>query len=168
MLLKQLLNIVLPMKPNEKNVNYLGMFQNSYFTTTTCSVLNSNLCWELSNISLIFCIHLFFFSFSSLRNDASFTQTHVQRVRSSPTQDGDNSTIEFYVTYPDGSTMSEEVLILIMSAKIASIGTNTKMDLELVTPEIPTPRPPTVSENENAVSVVLVNFQANEVSKSRN
>ena len=109
---------------------------------------------------------IFIFSFFFKRNDASFTLAHVQRVEGSPSQDGDNTAIEFYVTYPDGTTMSEEVLILIMNEKLASIGTCAKMNLTLVTPEIPT-RLPIDLEIENAVSVVLANFQADQVCKSR-
>ena len=95
-------------------------------------------------------------------NDVSFTQTHVQRVQGSPTQDGDDSEIEFYVTYPGAGTMSADVLILIMTAKIASIGTCAKMNLVLVIPEIATPPPANESEIENAVCVLLANFLPNE------
>ena len=73
----------------------------------------------------------------SCRNDASFTFAHIQCVPGSPTQNGTNASIEFYAEYPGGGTMSQEILILIMSQQLDSIGSNVQLDLGLVTIIVP-------------------------------
>ena len=98
------------------------------------------------------------------RNDASFTFAHIQRVPVSPTQNGTNASIEFYVEYPGGGTMSQEILILIMSQQLDSIGSNVQLDLGLVTIIVlETPPPPTEDNTGNAVTVVLKDFDADQV-----
>ena len=100
----------------------------------------------------------------SFRNDASFTFAHIQRVPGSPTQNGTNASIEFYVEYPGGGTMSQEILILIMSQQLDSIGSNVQLDLGLVTIIVlETPPPPTEDNTGNAVTVVLKDFDADQV-----
>ena len=100
----------------------------------------------------------------SFRNDASFTFAHIQRVPGSPTQNGTNVSIEFYVEYPGGGTMSQEILILIVSQQLDSIGSNVQLDLGLVTIIVPeTPPPPTEDNTGNAVTVVLKDFDADQV-----
>ena len=64
--------------------------------------------------------------------------------------------------------MSRKILILILSEKIGSIGRNAELNLSLVTTPPPTPRPTTPEDRENAISVVLKNFQADKVRYSKN
>lgn len=89
---------------------------------------------------------------------------HVQRVPGSPTQNDTNAHIEFYVDYPGGGTMPQEILILIMSQQLNSIGSDAQLDLVLVTVIVPeTPPPPTEDNTGNAVTVVLKDFEADQV-----
>ncbi len=64
--------------------------------------------------------------------------------------------------------MSKVILGVIMSTKIDSIGINTKLSLSFEFTEPPTPPPPTPGAEENAISVLLKNFQANKVRYARN
>jgi hypothetical protein len=68
------------------------------------------------------------------------------------------------VDYPGGGTMRREILILIMSQKLDSIETDTELSLALVTSTEPK-SPPSPSEDNvvNSVSVVLKNFEADQV-----
>jgi hypothetical protein len=68
------------------------------------------------------------------------------------------------VDYPGGGTMRREILILIMSQKLDSIETDTELSLALVT-SIELKSPPSPSEDNvvNSVSVVLKNFEADQV-----
>lgn len=100
----------------------------------------------------------------SFRNNAAFTSSLVQRVPGSPNQNGGDAEIEFYVKYPDGSTMSQQLLLLIINEKLTSITTNTGFALTVVTTiQVVTPPPPTSDNTANAISVVLNEFQADQV-----
>lgn len=93
--------------------------------------------------------------------------SHVQRVLGFPIQNGNNAEIQFYVQYPGGGTMSQDILILIMSERLDSIESNSGFQLELLTVIEPaTGAPPTMVKLENVVSVVLNNFQADQVRNS--
>ena len=115
---------------------------------------------------LIFVIHLSHLFPSLFRDDASFTHPNVQRVPGSPTQNGSNYEIMFYVDYPGGGTMSLQILLLIISEQLDSIATNTQLTLRLLTiPTTPTPPQINITDNirANALSVVLKDFNATEV-----
>ena len=104
------------------------------------------------------------------RNNASFTHSHVQRVPGSPTQNGSNFEIKFYVDYPGGCTMPQEIIIIIMNEKVDSIGGNAGLNLAFLTtvvPPIAMPSPPPININ-NSISVVLKNFTTDEVRYSGN
>ena len=106
--------------------------------------------------------------FSSLfRDDASFTHPNVQRVPGFPIQNGSNYEITFYVDYPGGGTMSLQILLLIINQQLDSIATNTQLMLRLLT-TVTTPIPPQINITDNiranALSVVLKDFNATEVS----
>lgn len=93
--------------------------------------------------------------------------SHVQRVLGSPIQNGNNAEIQFYVQYPGGGTMSQDILILIITEKLDSIQTNSGFELKLLTvTELATPATPTMDNLKNAVSVVLNNFQSDQVRNS--
>ena len=88
----------------------------------------------------------------------------MQLVPASPSQDGGNLNIQFYVDYPGGGTMSQAILLLIINQKEASIETNTGLQLTVVTTiVIPTAPPPSPENTDNAISVVLKDFQADQV-----
>lgn len=95
----------------------------------------------------------------------SFNSSHVQLVNpGSPKQNGKNATIEFFVSYPRGGTMAQIILLLILNEKLPSIQQNTGLQLTILTTIEPeTPQPRTVNFTENAISVVLKDFQANQV-----
>ena len=81
-----------------------------------------------------------------------------------PTQDGSDVNIQFYVDYPGGGTMSQAILLLILNQKVASIATNTGFQLAVVTViVIPTAPPPSQENTDNAIDVVLKDFQADQV-----
>lgn len=104
--------------------------------------------------------------FSLFRDDAFFTHSHVQRVPGSPIQNGSDFEITFYVDYPSGGTMSIEILLLIISEQLDSIGTNTRLILRLLTTvTIPTLPPVNITADirANALSVVLKDFNAAQV-----
>ena len=88
----------------------------------------------------------------------------MQRVTNSPTQNAGNAEIQFYVEYPGGGTMSQEILLLIITEQLMSIATNTALTLTILTTIlVETAAPPTVDNQQNAVDVILVNFQADQV-----
>ena len=91
----------------------------------------------------------------------------MQRVPGYPIQNGSNYEITFYVDYPGGGTMSLQVLLLIISEQLDSIATNTQLTLRLLT-TVTTPIPPQINITDNiranALSVVLKDFNATEVS----
>ncbi len=83
---------------------------------------------------------------------------------SSPSQNGGDADIQFYVNYPGGGTMSQAILLLIINEQQASIQSNTGLPLTIKTTiEVPTVPPPTQENNENAITVVLKDFQADQV-----
>ncbi|XP_028416182.1 uncharacterized protein LOC114539806 [Dendronephthya gigantea] len=93
--------------------------------------------------------------------DASFTLPNVQRAPGYPTQNGTSAEIKFYVNYPGGGVMSEEILRIIVGDKLDFIKTNSKLDITLIKKPIieeGTLTPPTRENEDNAVSVVLKNF----------
>ena len=91
----------------------------------------------------------------------------MQRVPGSPIQNGSNYEITFYVDYPGGGTMSLAILRLIINQQLDSIATNTQLTLRLLT-TVTTPTSPqrNITDNirANALSVVLKDFNATEVS----
>ncbi|CAB4015195.1 mucin, partial [Paramuricea clavata] len=96
-------------------------------------------------------------------NQATFTTSHVQLVPGSPSQDGGNVSIQLYVDYPGGGTMSQAILLLIVNQKLTSIATNTGLQLTVVTViVIPTAPPPSQENTDNAINVVLKDFQADQ------
>lgn len=88
----------------------------------------------------------------------------MQLVTGNPTQDNANAKIQFYVYYPGGGTMSQEILLLIINAQLASIqqGTGFTITIETTVEQVTAP-PPTDENRENAIDVVLLNFQADQV-----
>lgn len=83
----------------------------------------------------------------------------------SPIQSGFDFNITFYVDYPGGGTMSLEILLLIISEQLDTIGTNTQLTLQLLTTVTPpSAEPPGIDNVANALAVVLKNFSATEVS----
>ena len=106
----------------------------------------------------------------SFRNNALFTHSHVHRVPGSPTQNGDDSEIKFYVDYPGGGTMPQEILVIIMNEKVDSIGGNAGLNLAFLTTVVPPtaiPSPPPININ-NSISVVLKNFTTDKVCHTGN
>ncbi|XP_028408014.1 uncharacterized protein LOC114530617 [Dendronephthya gigantea] len=95
---------------------------------------------------------------------SSFTSSHVKLVNpGNPEQNGANAKIEFFVEYPGGGTVSQAILLLIMNEQLSSIQQNTGLQLTvLTTVEIVTEKPPTVDNTQNAIKVVLKDFQADQ------
>ena len=137
------------------------LIQNLIDTTFTWGkfILNIFVMSYLGHTSYCMCLSLF-------RNDASFTHDHVQRVPGSPRENGGVYELTFYVDYPGGGTMSLNILLLIMSVQLDFIATNSQLSISLLT----TAAPPTMARNitednrVNALSILLTNFTATEVS----
>ena len=104
--------------------------------------------------------------FSLFRNDASFTHDHVQRVPGSPRENGGVYELTFYVDYPGGGTMSLDILLLIMSVQLDFIATNSQLSISLLTTAATPTIPRNITEDNrvNALSILLKNFTATEVS----
>ena len=88
----------------------------------------------------------------------------MQLVTGSPRQNGTNAELEFYVDYPGGGTMYQEILLLIVNAQLDIIQQKTGFTTTIVTTVEPeTARPPTQDNIANAIDVVLSDFQADQV-----
>ena len=105
------------------------------------------------------------FSLNLFRNNASFMHSHVQRLPGFPEQNGTDSRIKLYVEYPGGGTMRQDILQLIINVQLQSVGTDSGFNLTLVPiieePEVTSPL--TDDRINNSISVVLKNFQADQV-----
>ena len=105
------------------------------------------------------------FSLNLFRNNASFMHSHVQRLPGFPEQNDTDSRIKLYVQYPGGGTMRQDILQLIVNVQLQSVGTDAGFNLTLV-PIIEEPGetlPPPDDRINNSISVVLKNFQADQV-----
>ena len=88
----------------------------------------------------------------------------MQLAPGSPTQDNANAAVQFYVDYPGGGTMSQEILLLIINAQLDSIQEKAGFATTIVTTvEQVTVPPPTVENRDNTIDVVLLNFDADQV-----
>ena len=87
----------------------------------------------------------------------------MQFVQGYPNQDGN---IQFYVEYPgSGTIMPQAILLLIITEQQASIQANTGLQftIETTKPTIAPPPTPSPENMDNAITVVLTNYQADEV-----
>ena len=110
---------------------------------------------------IITLIHLLLF-----RNATTFTLSHVQRVRNSPSQNGSDAELKFYATYPIGEIVRQEVLLLIMEAQLELLENKTGLELTLRTPFVPaTVQPPTTAQNASSIEVQLYDFNVSKVCK---
>ena len=96
--------------------------------------------------------------------------SHVQRLPGFPEQNDTDSRIKFYVDYPGGGTMRQDILQLIINVQLQSVETDAGFNLTLVPIiEVPEVVPPLTDDNiNNSISVVLKNFQADQVCCSNN
>ena len=110
---------------------------------------------------IITLIHLLLF-----RNATTFTLSHVQRVRNSPSQNGSDAELKFYVTYPNGEIVRQEVLSLIIEAQLELLENKTGLELTLRTIFVPaTVQPPTTAQNASSIEVQLYDFNVSKVCK---
>jgi len=101
---------------------------------------------------LFFKCFIIFFYYSAQLAEVNFL--NVQILPESPTQDVANAILSFFVDLPSGTMSSEVLTIIFMSSPNV---------LSQPVSSTTTPLPITETERENAVSVRLMNFQANEV-----
>ena len=100
----------------------------------------------------------------SVRDQTTFMRSLVQRVPGSTIQNGSNTELAFYVSYPNGGTLAQEILAPIMEAQLSLIQNNTGIRLSVLTIFAPpSPLPPTTSQNESAIEVQLLNFDVSQV-----
>ena len=91
--------------------------------------------------------------------------SHVQRTEGSPTQNGINADLSFYVNYPSGSgPVIQSILASIVSIELNAIQLQSGLTLTLLTSPLP-PAPPTPSAEQlnNSVQIELLNTQADQV-----
>ena len=123
--------------------------------------LNCNLRTYYSAIYLNY-LTLFLFLYS---DQTSFDLSHVTRISSSPSQNGNNATYNLFVTYPSRSgPVPRNLLAGILSSQLATINDVTELRLLVQTSSAAySPPEATTSQTKEAVLVVASNLQANQV-----
>ena len=100
-------------------------------------------------------------------NQASFSLSDVQRTTAgSPSQNGNNADLSFYVNYPGESRpMEQRILASVIKAELDVIKQESRLPLTLQTSAAPVApsTPPTNQQSNNTVALEILNIQANEV-----
>ena len=99
-------------------------------------------------------------------NQASFSLSDVQRTTAgSPSQNGNNADLSFYVNYPGESRpMEQRILASVIKAELDVIKQESRLPLTLQTSAAPVaPSTPTSQQSSNTVALEILNIQANEV-----
>ena len=90
--------------------------------------------------------------------------SHVQRLPGFPEQNNTDSRIKFYVDYLGGGTMRQDILQLIVNVQLQSVESDAGFNLTLVPIiKVPEVTPPSDDNINNSISVILKNFQADQV-----
>jgi hypothetical protein len=104
-------------------------------------------------------------NFVLFSDQVSLDSSHVTRIESSPVQDGDNVTYNFFVNYPSGNgAIQRNLLAGILTAQTGAIETATTLDLSVETSILAATSPVASSDQSSkAIIVSATNIQANQV-----
>ena len=103
-----------------------------------------------------------FILFNPCRSPTTFKPSDIQRLVNSPSQNGSDSLLAVYASYPDGKIVPKEILTLVLLSQLSSIEGFTGLQLSIE--YTPTPPPePTATQNRSAVGVSLTNYDMSQV-----